>query len=197
VGGALTDPFGASCLARPLADARSDRSIAVFGVGNLLLGDDGAGSAVVHLLQSSYDFPDCVEVEDLGTPGLELLAHVAGHETVIFVDAVADDAAPGTIRVYDRDAIVQASPALRSGPHDPALGDTLLALEFAGEGPSDAILVGIVAASTASGIGLTPEVRGAIAGAAARVVEELARRGIQIDHRTSTAASPQLPWWSQ
>ena len=167
---------------------------AVFGVGNVLLGDDGAGSSVIHLLQSTYDFPDNVEVEDLGTPGLELLAHVAGHDVVIFVDAVAEDAAPGTVRIYDRQSIVDACPALRVGPHDPALGDTLLALEFAGEGPREAMLVGIVAASTASGIGLCPAVRAALPAAAEAVVAELARHGLLITKQSRVAATV-TPWW--
>ena len=169
-------------------------SIAVFGVGNVLLGDDGVGSSVIHLLQSNYEFPDNVEIEDLGTPGLELLAHVAGHDVVIFVDAVAEDLAPGTVRIYDREAIVNASPALRVGPHDPALGDTLLALEFAGEGPAVALLIGIVAAETTSGVGLSPAVRAALPVAAQWTVKELVQRGIQVTKRTQPAAL-ETPWW--
>jgi hydrogenase maturation protease len=169
-------------------------SIAVFGVGNVLLGDDGVGSSVIHLLQSNYEFPDNVELEDLGTPGLELLAHVARHDVVIFVDAVAEDLAPGTVRIYDRDAIVNASPALRVGPHDPALGDTLLALEFAEEGPREAVLIGIVAAETASGIGLSPAVRAALPVATQWTVNELVRRGIPVTERTQPAAL-ETPWW--
>ena len=168
--------------------------VAVFGVGNVLLGDDGAGSSVIHLLQSWYDFPPDVELEDLGTPGLELLAHVAQHDVVIFVDAVAEDAAPGTVRIYDRQSIVDASPALRVGPHDPALGDTLLALEFAGEGPRQALLVGIVAASTTSGVGLSPAVRAALPLAAQAVVDELAKCGVRVNKRNEIAAS-ETPWW--
>jgi len=169
-------------------------SIAVFGVGNVLLGDDGVGSSVIHLLQLNYEFPDNVELEDLGTPGLELLAHVAGHDVVIFVDAVAEDLAPGTVRIYDREAIVNASPVLRVGPHDPALGDTLLALEFAGEGPHEAVLIGIVASETSSGLGLSPAVRAALPVAAQMVVKELAQRGISVTKRTQPAAI-ETPWW--
>jgi len=169
-------------------------SIAVFGVGNVLLGDDGVGSSVIHLLQSNYEFPDNVELEDLGTPGLELLVHVAGHDVVIFVDAVAEDLAPGTVRLYDRDAIVNAAPVLRVGPHDPALGDTLLALEFAESGPRDAVLVGVVAVETTSGVGLSPAVRAALPAAAQRVVKELVARGVQVTERTEPAAL-ETPWW--
>jgi len=169
--------------------------VSVFGVGNVLLGDDGVGSSVIHRLQSLYEFPPEVELEDLGTPGLELLAHVAGTEVVIFVDAVADDAAPGTIQLYDRQTIVAASPALRVGPHDPALGDTLLALEFAEQGPSEAMLVGVVAATTASGIGLSPAVRDAVPAAAEAVVAQLAHRGISVRERTSPMDNRETPWW--
>jgi hydrogenase maturation protease len=171
-------------------------SIAVFGVGNVLLGDDGVGSSVIHLLHSNYEFPDNVELEDLGTPGLELLAHVAGHDVVIFVDAVAEDLAPGTVRLYDRQSLVDACPALRIGPHDPALGDTLLALEFAEEGPRDAILVGVVASTTMSGVGLSPAVRAALPIAAQLVIAELAQRGVQVIKRNQPAAL-ETPWWLQ
>jgi len=170
--------------------------LAVFGVGNVLLSDDGVGSAVIHRLLSMVDVPANVELEDLGTPGLELLAHVAGNDVVIFVDAVAEDAAPGTVRIYDRQSIVDAAPSLRVGPHDPALGDTLLALEFAGEGPREAILIGIVAASTSSGIGLSPAVRDAVPAAAQSVIDEMARRGYHVTTRHKVAAS-EMPWWSE
>jgi hydrogenase maturation protease len=168
--------------------------IGVFGVGNVLLGDDGAGPSVIHWLESHYEFPGNVEVEDLGTPGLELLAHVAGHDVVIFVDAVAEDAAPGTVRVYDRDAIIDAQPVLRIGPHDPALGDTLQALEFASQGPQLAMLVGIVASSLTSGVGLCREVRNALPEAARVVITELEKLGVNVSDRLNTT---ETPWWWQ
>jgi hydrogenase maturation protease len=170
--------------------------IGVLGIGNVLLGDDGVGPALVHLVESEYELPPQVVFEDLGTPGLELLAHVAGYEAVIFVDAVADEGAPGTVRIYDRRAITAASPALRVGPHDPALGDTILALEFAGEGPRDVVLVGVIAKSTDSGVSLSPEVRAALPAAVDAVLAELHRLGAEPKRRTESL-SRQMPWWWQ
>jgi hydrogenase maturation protease len=111
------------------------------------------------------------------------------------IDAVAEDASPGSVCVYDRDAIVSASPALRIGPHDPALGDTLLALEFAAEGPSHAVLVGIVASSTMSGVGLSEEVRKALPEAAELVVAILKERGVVLEKQMTAAGI--LWWWSE
>src|SRR5579864_4022906 len=42
------------------------------GIGNVLLGDDGIGPYVVHVLESRYTFGESVAVADLGTPALDL-----------------------------------------------------------------------------------------------------------------------------
>ena len=45
--------------------------IKIAGIGNVLLGDDSAGPYAVRRLESEYDSDADVQVEDLGTPGLE------------------------------------------------------------------------------------------------------------------------------
>ena len=41
---------------------------AIYGIGNILLGDDGVGPAVVEYLAAHYTFGPEVILEDLGTP---------------------------------------------------------------------------------------------------------------------------------
>ena len=43
---------------------------AVYGIGNILMGDDGIGPAVVHYLASNHLLSDGITLEDLGTPSL-------------------------------------------------------------------------------------------------------------------------------
>ena len=60
-------------------------TLAVIGLGNVLLGDDGFGPFVVELLRRRYGFPPAVELLDLGTPGLGLVTYVHGHDAVVIV----------------------------------------------------------------------------------------------------------------
>lgn len=148
---------------------------AVYGIGNILLGDDGVGPAVVRFLSSNYMLPPEVTLEDLGTPSLDLPSYLAGYDTIIFIDAVALDAAPGSIRVFSRDEITAVPVGIRVSPHEPSINDALIVLDFAGTAPREVVLVGIVPSTLDGGIALSAAVEGAV-GRAAGVVVELAKR---------------------
>src|SRR6266536_6386753 len=94
----------------------SSGRIAVFGIGNILMSDDAVGPTVARMIDAEWSMPDGVVVEDLGTPTIELPAHVAGLDAVVFIDAVAANAAPGSIIVYSREQILAHPPGLRVGP---------------------------------------------------------------------------------
>src|SRR5215203_1245015 len=126
----------------------ADRVIAVFGIGNVLVGDDGIGPAVVSALASEYELPETVILEDLGTPSLDLAARLTEFETVIFIDAVSAKAEPGTIRIYTLEEILEHPPGLRLSPHDPSLKETRLTSRFATGNPAYVRMVGIVPEST-------------------------------------------------
>jgi hydrogenase maturation protease len=168
--------------------------IAVYGIGNILMSDDAAGPTVARMLDAEWSMPDGVVVEDLGTPTIELPAHVAGLEAVVFIDAVTASAPPGTIVVYSREEILAHPPGLRVGPHDPSLRETLFTLDLIGNGPRDVVLVGIVAASAKMGLGLTPTVAAAIPAAAERVLAELARLGVTATRRDQPRDADL--WWA-
>jgi len=50
---------------------------------SVLLGDDGVGPYVTRLLAALYEFEEGVEVEDLGTPALDLVDRISGLVGVI------------------------------------------------------------------------------------------------------------------
>lgn len=167
--------------------------VAILGLGNVLMGDDGAGPYAVATLAAQYDLPQGVEALDIGTPGLDLVPHLAGVDVLVLVDTVLSDAPAGTIRVYDREALLSQKIPPRLSPHDPAVGQCLAMLEIEGAAPREIVLVGIVPKVSALGPGLCSEVQSAIPAAVARIIAELDARGIHAKKR-EVAAEPDL-WW--
>ena len=150
--------------------------IGVFGLGNVLMGDDALGPTVLAGLMAGFDFPGAVHAEDLGTPGLDLHPHFAGREHIILVDVVKSQGDPGEIRLYRRDQILKHAPEVRTSPHDPGVKEALLSLEFSGEEP-EVFLVGVIPDKIEHATGLGDAVRAAIPSAEAAVLEELERLG--------------------
>jgi len=150
----------------------------VLGLGNVLMGDDGFGPAVVHAFEDAYVVVgDHVDVVDLGTPGLDLAPWLADADRVILIDTVKAKLPPGTLRLYDKADLVRATPSIRAGPHDPGVKEALLALEFAGRSPRELTLVGVVPARIEMGLHLSPAVRAAVPKAVAAVVAALRAAG--------------------
>jgi len=165
------------------------------GIGNVLLGDDGAGPYVVHLLDALYTFPQNVEIVDLGTPALDLTHRISGVDTVILVDSVASEDAPGSIQLYRKSDILQEIPSARLDPHSPALSECLMAAELLGCAPENVLLVGIVGKSYEPGQESSAPVRSVVGAAIRAILEELARRGFDFEKRI-VAQTPGI-WWCE
>ncbi len=75
---------------------------------------------------------DNVRVEDLGTWPRPLV-HLSEADTILIVDCVDDGKPAGTITVYQRQDIVRQQTSLRIDSHSPALTESLMIAEFAGE----------------------------------------------------------------
>ena len=168
--------------------------IYVLGLGNVLMGDDGFGPAVVRGFDAAYDVGPDVDIVDLGTPGLDLIPWLYDADAVVIIDTVKADAAPGTLRIYDKAAILKHAPAVRVGPHDPGVKDALHATEFAGHGPRDVTLVGVVPLTLAMGTELSKPMRDAVPVAIEAVAATLAGYGVIVTKRL--IASDATPWWS-
>lgn len=178
------------------AGADFDRArVRVLGLGNVLMGDDGAGPWIVEELLARWTFPPDVAVADLGTPGLDLIPFLAGAEAVVLVDTVKADGPPGTLKLYRRDEILRHPPGPRVSPHDPGVKEALLTLELAGGAPAEVVLVGVVPGFVGKSVLLTPTVRDAVERAAAEVVRILGEMGLAPEPRPDPR--PVEPWWTR
>jgi hydrogenase maturation protease len=170
--------------------------IAVLGLGNVLMGDDGFGPFVIRHLETAFEFPENVSIEDLGTPGLDLIPFLADVDAVIFVDVVRATGNPGDVRIYHMEQILQHAPNPRMTPHDPGVKAALLTLKLAGLGPSQAKLVGVIPSAITTGPGLSDPVARAVKAAAREVLSELEHLGVDLTPRYRQEPSG-VPWWEQ
>jgi hydrogenase maturation protease len=168
--------------------------VLIAGVGNVLLGDDGVGPYVACLLQSRYSFPENVRVEDLGTPGLDLVVHLSEADTILIVDCVDDGRPAGSITVYQRQDIVRQGTSLRIDGHSPALTESLMIAEFAGDQKKQIALIGI-SGKPSDGVELSPLVRAAIEPAIEAVFDQLKAWGVYYEPKREV--TPPQVWWER
>lgn len=168
--------------------------IGIFGIGNVLAHDDAVGPSVARLLDATFSFGENVVVEDIGTPALEMPTHIAGYDKVILIDAVADEAPAGTVKLYRREDILRHPPGIRISPHDPGLKETLMMLDLVDQPIHDIVLVGIVASETSMGIGLSPEIAASFDAAMDAVLAELFLAGADVERRSEPRDADL--WWA-
>ncbi len=145
--------------------------ILVLGIGNNLLTDEGAGVHVVnHLRQHHPDLPG-VQYLDGGTLSFTLAEPIARCDGLIVVDAARLDATPGTIRLFEGEAMDRYMQGKRGSVHEVGLGDLLDMTRLTGDLPLRRALLGIQPFSLDWGEAPTPQVAQAIAPAAGKVLK--------------------------
>lgn len=170
------------------------KNILIGGIGNVLLGDDGVGPHVARVLDACFEFETGVEVEDLGTPALDLIDRLSGKDAVILIDSVDTDDEPGTVMLYRKADLMRLRPSVRMDPHSPALVDALLSAELFGVAPTEMLLVGIKAESFENGSSLSAVVTSSLFHTIAAVLEELDRLGVSYQVREQ--ARDLDTWWT-
>jgi hydrogenase maturation protease len=169
--------------------------VGIVGLGGVLMGDDAFGPYVVAALEAAYEFPESVSVRDLGTPSLDMTAYLEGLDALVVVDTIHAAGEPGELRTYRRAEILRHPVGPRTSPHEPGLKESLLIAEFAGRGPREVLLVGVIPEATETGVGLSPAVRAAVPAAAQLVIAELRRLGREPTPRAD-AREPRV-WWEE
>lgn len=136
-------------------------AIAIIGVGNYLMGDEGVGIHAIEYLRT-FKWPDDVEIIDGGTPGVSLLHLIEGRKLAIVIDCADFGGKPGEVRTFNPDDLVryeQSEASLHAT-------DLLSALELArktGHYPEKITIVGIQPKKIAMGPALSAECKEALA----------------------------------
>lgn len=158
--------------------------ISVIGLGNVLMGDDAFGPYVAQLLDGWYEFPEDVQVVELGTQGHDLTPFVRGSDALVVVSSVHHGGAPGELRTLSRDEVLDRTlptrvPSLRNSPYEPAVRNLFLTLEFTGGAPRDLWVLGAMVESVELIGRLTDRVQAALPGAVDEVLRILRSLGVE------------------
>jgi hydrogenase maturation protease len=160
-------------------------NIAVFGIGNILLSDDGVGVHVINRLKKDYDFPQGIELIDGGTKGLDLLPLFENRDRVLIVDAANFKKEPGTIDTVEGEKI----PAFLSSKlsvHQIGLPDMLFAAKLMEIMPPEICLVGIQPKSMETSAELSDLIQSRFEELVARVLQKLSEWGVKAVPKTKT-----------
>lgn len=147
--------------------------IAVFGLGNPLMTDEGIGILVLQALEARNDIPAEVELVDLGTGGLRILHEAEGRTKLIFVDCAFMGEPAGTIRRFTPDEVRSVKPRMRQSVHESDLMHNLELARRLGRCPDDVVILGIEPERVEPGMQLTPALEGRLEDYVAAVLAEI------------------------
>ena len=153
--------------------------IAVFGIGNILLSDDGVGVHTLNKLKEEYALPEYVELIDGGTKGLDLLPLLEDRDKVMIIDAANFKKEPGTIGTVEGDKI-PAFLSTKLSVHQIGLPDMLFAAKLMDIMPPEICLIGIQPESMATSVEMSDVVSRGMEPLLEKVIERLKEWGVEI-----------------
>lgn len=169
-------------------EARSGRTL-VLGVGNVLMGDDGLGPAVLARLLQEWRLPPEVSCLDGATGGLALLPEIEDAERVLLIDAIDVGAAPGSDVVLERGEFPRYC-GPRLSPHEVGLTDVLALARLRGTLPRQAAAIGLQPGAISASPGLSEAVAARLPDLVGHVVERLVAWGHELRPETEMRRSP-------
>ena len=154
-------------------------NIAILGIGNILLSDEGIGVHAINKLKDEYEFPEYVKLIDGGTMGLDLLPFFEGNDKVLIIDAVNFRKEPGTIDIIEGDKI-PAFLTSKLSVHQIGLPDMLFAARLMGITPTEMCLIGMQPKSMESGTELSEEIKEKLETLVEKILQKLREWGVEI-----------------
>ena len=121
-----------------------ERKTLVLGLGNTLLGDEGAGVYAVRALQEQHADRADVEFLDGGTLSFTLAGPIEDADSLIVIDATQLQASPGTVRVFEGEDMDRFLGSHRkSSVHEVSLMDLMAIARLVEALPARRALIGI------------------------------------------------------
>lgn len=150
----------------------------VLGLGNAIMGDDGAGLLLLDEL-SALTFAPPVQFVYGGVWGLSLLSAIEEAGSLLLLDIVRAGVEPGTVLVLQGDDIPRLL-SLKLSPHQVDVRELLALASLRDSLPQRIALVGVQARHVDLSTDISPEVLAALPAMRAHAVEMLAAWGHRV-----------------
>lgn len=146
----------------------------ILGLGNILMTDEAVGAEVIRRLEAETSPDASLQFIDGGTLSFTLAAPIGDCPRLIVVDAAAMGDVPGSVRVFEGEAMDRQLRAHAKSVHEVSLSDLMDMARLTDTLPMRRALVGIEPELIGWGERLTPAVEAAVPVAIAKIRELLA-----------------------
>ena len=149
------------------------KDVAVIGLGNPLMSDEGIGVRLIEqLAEGGSDYPGVAFI-DGGTGGVSILHHIAGRRKVVFVDCAYMGAEVGAIRRFSPDDVESTKVLTHRSLHEADLLKVLQMAKQLGDAPEEIVIFGIEPGKVEPGMELSGDLEKRVGHYAALVAGEL------------------------
>ncbi len=159
---------------------QTQKKIAILGIGNLLLRDEGFGVHTVHYLEKNYSFPDTVEVQDVGTAGIYMSSYLEECDPVLVIDVVDIEGEPGSFHFYTLAELKSGSFQTRMSPHQLGMLEILAICKLRDAAPETVDFYTIIPKELTESIELSDVAAGRVVEVAEMIISRLAELGVEV-----------------
>jgi hydrogenase maturation protease len=155
------------------ATNKSHKDVIVVGIGNRLLGDEGAGLHIIDNL-SRIPLPSNVNIIDCGCDLFDLMSSLNKPKKIIIIDAIRAGGKPGEIYRFDYSQLATMKEKIHSA-HQVTTMEVLRLLKsiYSVLANSEIIVIGVEPKTLELGNNLSQEVEERIADVTRLVIEEI------------------------
>ncbi len=122
---------------------RTEPSVVILGIGNVLWADEGFGVRAVEHLHQHWSLPGNVRVVEGGTQGIYLLEHVQTASVLVILDAIDYGLEPGALKIIEDDAVPNYLGAKKVSLHQTGFQEVLATAAMLDSAPERLLLVGV------------------------------------------------------
>ena len=161
------------------------KSTLILGIGNTLLGDEGAGVHALERVRALLGDATDVELVDAGTLCFTLLPTLEAYRRLVVLDAAQLNAPAGTVATFEGTAMDEFLGRPRRSVHEVGLCDLMDMARFSGCFPQHRVLIGIQPEFVDWSEACSPPVAAALDEAAQRAVDCVRRWDAEADARAA------------
>lgn len=162
-----------------------EKNIGIAGIGNLLLRDEGFGVHVVQYLQNNYEFPDNVDIQDMGTAGIYMAPMLETCDPILVIDVVDIKGEPGSFHFYSWGDVKAGTFQQKMSPHQLGLLEILEVCKLRGESPGEVEFYTIIPKELTESIELSDTAADRLLEVAGMILKRLEELGVTVTKKES------------